>query len=189
MKIPTNGYLMPLLLAGLFGSVVDARPLPAPLDQEEYLDAEDWFQAGLVSNSSGNYQAAAEAFSRSIAIEPENPLTWLNLGTAQALVGDYGAAVDALQKSVHLDPKLAIGFANLGEVYFRTERFLEALKAYTALLALQPGDSNAHYKCGLAYLILKDAGKAQAEYLSLKILDPDLADKLLQAINQSAEGR
>lgn len=185
MRISTNSCLIALLLAGFFGGALEARPLPAPLDQEEYLDAEDWFQAGLVSNSAGNYQAAAEAFSRSIAIDPENALTWLNLGTAQALLGDYGAAIDAMQKSVHLDPKLAIGFANLGEVYFRTERFPEALRAYTALLALQPGDGNAHYKSGLAYLILNDAGRAQAEYLTLKILDPDLAAKLLRAIDQS----
>jgi len=187
MRIPTNSFVMVLLLAGLFGSVLEARPLPAPLDQEEYLDAEDWFQAGLVSNSSGNYQAAAEAFSRSIAIDPENPLTWLNLGTARALTGDYSAAIDAMQKAVHLDPKLAIGFANLGEVYFRTERFTEALKAYSAQLALQPDDSNAHYKSGLAYLLLNDSGKAQAEYLTLKILDPDLAAKLLQTIDLSTQ--
>jgi tetratricopeptide (TPR) repeat protein len=183
MKNTTTGYFMVLLLAGLSGGVSEARPTPAPLDQEEYLDAEDWFRAGLAMNSAGNFRDAAEAFSRSIAIDPENPLSWLNLGTAQALLGDFPTSISSLRKAVRLDPKLAMGFANLAEVYFRTERFQEALECYTTLLDLKPEDSNAHYKRGLAFLLLNQAGKAQAEYLLLKMLDPELAAKLLQAIN------
>jgi tetratricopeptide (TPR) repeat protein len=182
MKHTTTGYFMVLLLAGLSGGVNEARPAPAPLDQEEYLDAEDWFRAGLAMNSAGNFREAAEAFSRSIAIDPENPLAWLNLGTAQALRGDFATSISSLRKAVHLDPKLTMGFANLAEVYFRTERFQEALECYAKLLDLKPDDSNAHFKRGLAFLLLDQAGKAQAEYLFLKMLDPELAAKLLQAI-------
>jgi tetratricopeptide (TPR) repeat protein len=189
MKHRTGGYLMVLLLAVLSTGVAGARPEPVPLDQEEYLDAEDWFQAGLVLNSSASYREAAEAFSRRIAIDPENALAWLNLGTAQALQGDYPAAIEALNRAVRLDPKLAMGFANLGEVYFRTEHFQEALEAYGALLTIWPNDPNAHYKRGLAYLFLHDPGKAQAEYLSLKILDPELAGKLNQSITLGADHR
>ena len=183
MRHPTGRYILVLLLAVLFAGVLEAKSPPTSLDQEEYLDAEDWFRSGLALNSAGNYREAAKAFARSIAIDPENPLAWLNLGTAQALGGDDGAAVAALKKAVLLDPKLAMGFANLGEIYFRTRQFEEAVWAYSAELSLWPGDGNAHYKLGLAYLFLKDAGKAQAEYLHLKALDPELAGKLFQAIN------
>lgn len=186
MRHPTGRYFMLLLVAGLSTGVLEPRTVQVPLDQEEYLDAEDWFQAGLTLNGAGNYREAAVAFSRSISIEPGNALAWLNLGTSQALFGDYGSAIDALRKAVRLDPNLALGFANLAEVCFRAERYGEAVEAYTALLVLWTDDPNAHYKRGLTYLLLNDPGKAQAEYLSLKIVDPALAGKLLQAIYQGA---
>ena len=178
---------MLLLIAGLTTAALELTPSPAPLDQEEYLEADDWFEAGIVFNSEGRYREAAEAFSRSISIKPGNPLSWLNMGTAQALVGQYPQAIEALKKSVLLDPKLALGFANLAEVCFRSERFQEAIDAYTTLLTFWPQNPNALYKLGLAYLLLNDPGKAQAEYLALKMVDPDLADKLLEAIKQLAE--
>jgi len=186
MVYHTGRYFTLLLLAGLSTGALQPRPQPAPLDQEEYLDADDWLQSGLALNSAGNYREAAQAFLRSLSIEPGNPFAWLNLGTSQALLGDYAQAISSLKKSVRLDPKLAVGFANLAEVFFRTGRFEDAVEAYTGLLALWPADPNAHYKRGLAYLLLNDAGKAQAEYLSLKILDQVLAGKLLQAIYQNS---
>jgi tetratricopeptide (TPR) repeat protein len=179
-------YFLVLLVAGLSSGALTPAPLPAPLELEEYLEADDWFQAGLAMNSAGRYQAAAEAFEKSIAIAPNNALAWLNLGTAQALLGDYARAIVNLRNSVRMDPKLALGYANLAEVCFREQRFAEAIEAYTSLLTLWPDNANALYKRGLAHLSLNEAGKAQAEYLTLKMLDPDLADKLLQAIQQSA---
>jgi len=186
MKLSTGRYVLILLLAGLTTGALEPNKVHAPLDQEEYLGAEDWFQAGVALNGAEMYQEAKEAFARSIAIEPGNSLSWLNLGTAQALLGEYPEAVVTLKKSVQLDPKLAIGFANLAEVCFRTERFEEAVEAYSALLVLWPDSPNALYKLGLSHLHLEESGKAQAEYLSLKMVDPELADKLLQAINRGA---
>jgi len=186
MKLSTGRYFLILLLAGLTTGAIEKSKVHAPLDQEEYLGAEDWFQAGVALNGAERYQEAKEAFTRSIAIEPGNPLSWLNLGTAQALLGDYPEAMVTLKKSVQLNPKLAIGFANLAEVCFRTERFEAAVEAYSTLLVLWPDNANAIYKLGLSHLRLEEPGKAQAEYLSLKIVDPELADKLLQAIKSGA---
>jgi tetratricopeptide (TPR) repeat protein len=182
-------YIMLLLLAGLTTGALEPEPLTHPLDQEEYLEADDWFQAGLAMNSEGKYREAADAFSKSISIHPDNPLSWLNLGTAQALMGDYDRSIDSLKKSVRLNPTLALGYANLAEVCFRTRRYEDAVQAYTSLLTLWPDNANAHYKRGLAYLSMKDAGKAQAEYLVLKLVDPDLADRLIDAINHAASER
>jgi tetratricopeptide (TPR) repeat protein len=177
---------MILLIAGLTTGALEPKPEPAPLDQEEYLEADDWIQVGLALNSDGKYREAAEAFAKSIAIEPGNALSWLNLGTAQALLGDYNKSIESLKRSIRLNPKLALAYANLAEVCLRADRIPEAVEAYTALLALWPANANALYKLGLAHLLLKEPGKAQAEYLSLKIVDPELAAKLLKVINQGA---
>jgi len=185
MSHRTGTYVLLLLVAGLSTGALEPKPMPPPLELEEYLEADDWFQEGITLNSVGRYREAAEAFAKSLAIEPKNPLSWLNMGTAQALEGDYPHAIEALQRSVRLDPKLALGFANLAEVCFRTDRFQEAVEAYTSLLALWPHNPNALYKRGLAYLLLNDTGKAQGEYLALKVVDPELAGKLLEAIKRA----
>lgn len=179
-------YFLMLLVAGLSTGSLVPKPLPAPLELEAYLDADDWFQAGLTMNSEGRFLEASDAFAKSISINPNNALAWLNLGTAQALLAEYSRAIENLKHSVLLDPKLALGYANLAEVCFREQRFHEAIDAYTSLLDLWPQNSNALYKRGLAHLYLNDAGKAQAEYLALKTVDPELADKLLQVIRRSA---
>jgi tetratricopeptide (TPR) repeat protein len=186
MRHPAGKYFMILLIAGFSSAALEPRPQTEPLDLEEYLAADDWFQAGIVMNSEGRYRDAEEAFAKSVSIEPGNALSWLNLGTSQALLGDYQHSIDSLKKSVRLNPKLALGFANLAEVCFKAGRFPEAVGAYTELLSLWPENANALYKLGLSYLALHDAGKAQAQYLMLKIVDPELADLLRQVINQSA---
>ncbi|HBG05710.1 MAG: hypothetical protein A2075_11255 [Geobacteraceae bacterium GWC2_58_44] len=186
MRHPKRKYFLMLLVAGLATGALVPKPLPAPLDLEEYLEADDWFQAGLAMNSEGRFREAAEAFSKSISIEPDNALAWLNLGTALALLGEYPQAIDKLRNSVRINPKLALGYANLAEICFREQRFHEAIEAYTALLTLWPDNANAMYKRGLAYFSLNEVGKSQAEYLSLKMVDPELADKLLQVIRRGA---
>jgi tetratricopeptide (TPR) repeat protein len=178
-------YFMILLLAGFTTGALEPEPRPHPLDLEEYLDADDWFEAGLAMNNEGKYREAADAFAKSLSIHPDNPLSYLNLGTAQALSGDYDRSIESLKKSVRLNPSLALGFANLAEVCFRASRYQEAADAYSSLLTLWPDNANAHYKLGLAYLSLHDAGKAQAEYLVLKRVDPELASKLNDAINSA----
>lgn len=182
----TGRYVLTLLIAGLTTGAVDPKPPPAPLDQEEYLDADDWFQAGLALNGEAKYREAVDAFGKSLSIEPENPLSWLNLGTSQALLGDYPRAIDSLKKSIELNPQLPLGYSNLAEVCFRSERFREAAEAYQALLDLWPENGSALYKLGLTHLFLNDAQKAQGEYLLLKIVDPELAEQLLEAITENA---
>lgn len=184
MKQNAGTYALLLMLAALSTGAIDPGPHPLTIDPMEYLEADDWFEVGVALNSEGRYPEAAEAFSRSLAITPKNALSWLNLGTAQALTGDYTHAIDSLKAAVRQDPKLALAHSNLGEVCFRAKRYEEAVEAYTILLTLWPGNANARYKLGLSHLLLNNTGKAQAEYLSLKIIDPELAEKLRSAIIQ-----
>lgn len=187
MKHSKGTYLALLIVTGFATGALGPKGETLRIGGEEYFEADDWFEAGVELNGDGNYPEAAEAFSRSIALEPHNALSLLNLGTAQALAGDYTRAIDALKKSVELDPSLALAISNLGEVYFRVDRYEEAAAAYTKLLTLWPANANALYKLGLSHLILNDTAKAQAEYLQLKIVSPELAEKLRHAIIQGAE--
>ena len=187
MRHHTGTYVVLLLFASLATGALMPKPEPVRVEQEEYLEADDWFEAGVALNREERYREAAKTFTKSISLSPQSALSWLNLGTARALSGDDNRAIESLKKAVQLDPSLALAYSNLGEVCFRADRHEEAVEAYTALLRLWPGNANAHYKLGLSYLLLREPGKAQAEYLSLKIIDPELAEKLRHAIIQAAD--
>jgi tetratricopeptide (TPR) repeat protein len=187
MRHRPGTYVVLLLFTGLATGALMPEPHTVHVEQEEYLEADDWFEAGVALNGEGKYREAAEAFQRSVSLLPDNPLSWLNYGTAQALSGDTTHAIASLKKAVQLDPSLALGYSNLAEVYFRAGRYEEAASAYTTLLRLWPANANALYKLGLSHLLLKEPGKAQAEYLALKIIDPELAEKLRHAIIQGAD--
>ena len=62
MRRTTAILFLILLLAGFRSGLAEPKPSPVPLDQEEYLDAGDWFQSGLTLNGAGKYREAAEAF-------------------------------------------------------------------------------------------------------------------------------
>ncbi|WP_224982461.1 tetratricopeptide repeat protein [Geomonas agri] len=186
MRYRTGTCVALLLFTGLATGGLIPKQQPIHIEQEEYLEADDWFQAGVELNSEGNYLEATEAFSRSVSIAPGNALAWFNLGTSQALTGDYIRAIDSLKKSVLLDNSLALAYSNLAEVCFKADRYQEAADAYVTLLKLWPGNANALYKLGLTHVLLDQKEKAQGEYLSLKIVDPELAEKLRRAIIQGA---
>lgn len=187
MRNHTGTYVALLLFTCLATGALMPKPQQVEVEQEEYLEADDWFEAGVALNGEERYREAAEAFTRSVSVSPQNALSWLNLGTAQALSGDHNRAIESLKRAVQLDPSLALAYSNLGEVCFRADRYEEAAEAYTTLLRLWPGNANALYKLGLSHLLLREPGKAQAEYLSLKIIDPELAEKLRHAIIHGAD--
>ncbi|GFO64159.1 tetratricopeptide repeat protein [Geomonas paludis] len=186
MKYRAGTCIALLLFTGMATGALIPTPPTIHIEQEEYLEADDWFQAGVELNSEGNYREATEAFARSVALAPSNALAWLNLGTSQALIGDYQRAIDSLKNSLLLDNTLALAYSNLAEVCFRADRYQEAAEAYSSLLKLWPGNANALYKLGLTHLLLNETEKAQGEYLTLKIVDPELAEKLHHAIIQGA---
>ncbi|MBJ6723621.1 tetratricopeptide repeat protein [Geomesophilobacter sediminis] len=185
MRHAKGKYLLLALMASLTtGAFTPQNPTP-PVDQEEFRDADDWFQSGLAFNSEGKYNDAAHAFGRVISIEPDNAFAWMNLGTMQAVLGDYDKSMESLRKSVRLSPNLAQGYANLGEVCFRAGHFPEAIEAYGRLLEIWPDNAYAHYKRGLAFLFIDQPSRSQEEYALLKNMDGELARQLLHAMEQA----
>jgi tetratricopeptide (TPR) repeat protein len=58
----------------------------------------------------------------------------------------------------------------------------DALKAYKRAIALKADYAEAHYNLGLLYVAIGERSFAQAEYETLKRLNSNFADALLQRI-------
>lgn len=170
-----------LSLQSAYAMVDDAPPI-AEQKEVELLGEEEWMQRGLELNGQGQFDQAAEAFLKALAINNSNAVAWFSLGTAKAFSGKYEEAAGFLSQAVAFDPEMMVAYSNLGAVYGRLERFEEALDAYSRALRLKPDDANARYNRGIVSAGLGDRDSAMMDYELLLATDKELAMELLQFI-------
>jgi len=74
----------------------------------------DW---GKVAFSQGHYAEARERLRKSVAMEGENPDSWVALGAACGKLGLTDEAIRAFQRAITIDPRFAPAYLNLGAAY------------------------------------------------------------------------
>lgn len=67
-------------------------------------------------------------------------------------------------------------------MYYRQNRYEEAIKSFKEAIRIRPDDAEAHYHLGVTYLNNEKQGPALDEYKILKALDEKLADDLFNLI-------
>jgi tetratricopeptide (TPR) repeat protein len=70
-------------------------------------------------------------------------------------------------------------------VYTTLERYKESIDAFKKAIRLNPQLADAYYGLGLVYLLLGDKDYALEQYKILKNLNTDLANTLLDFINET----
>jgi arylsulfatase A-like enzyme/tetratricopeptide (TPR) repeat protein len=61
-------------------------------------------QRGMLLGGLGDFAAAADAFERATALDPQNAMTWFNLGLARMRAGNRAGAATALRKAIAIQP-------------------------------------------------------------------------------------
>ena len=146
--------------------------------------AYDW--SGRMYYDLSRYQEAVEVFKQEIRLQP-SVSAYLFLGNAYVYSKQFGQGVDAYKQAIHLNPD-EMAYYQLGVAYEYLEQYGEAIEAYQQAIKLKPGDEQAHYGLGLAYLATGDQRSALGQYKILQALDPDWAAKLQQQ-SASLQGR
>jgi len=103
-----------------------------------------------------DYQAAAVAFSKAIALDKTNSDAYLKLGQAYLAAGSTDQALATYQQGVKDNPRDATLHVFLGEVYERNHSWEDAKATYRKALDLQPDNPIASNN--LAYLLLQEGG-------------------------------
>jgi Flp pilus assembly protein TadD len=93
-------------------------------------------------------------------------------------------AVRALEKAAALKSRDENAHFALGNIYSELGRYDEAIGAYRKAVKIKPKFAEAHYHLGVAYVELskKALSSARREYNTLKKLDKDIAQELLDKI-------
>jgi len=136
-------------------------------------EAETWFQRGLeVEESGGDPGEAAEAYTRSLELNPRAAGAWVNLGTLRYREGDLKEAERLYRRALEVSDEYALAHFNLGNVFEETGRLEEARERYEHALKLSPSYADAHYNLALVFERRGEHMRAVRHWQAYLKLDP-----------------
>lgn len=115
---------------------------------------------------------AVAAFSRVIEIRSDDATTFALRGAAYHAMGDRARARADYERSISLRPNAAT-YSNMGLLAYEDGRHEDAVRAFSAAIALAPKIAAFHRNLGDAYLRLRRDANARAEYLAAVALAED----------------
>ena len=136
-------------------------------------EAETWFQRGLeIEENGGEAAEAAEAYTRSLELNPRAAGAWVNLGTLRYREGDLKEAERLYRRALEVSDEYALAHFNLGNVCEETGRLEEARERYEHALKLNPSYADAHYNLALVYERRREHMRAVRHWQAYLKLDP-----------------
>jgi TonB family protein len=143
-------------------------------------------QLGHAYEDNRQFDEALKAYQRAVALKPDYAEAQVAIGDLQMKLNRYKEALDAYHQAVLLDltPEAkAIAYRSMALIYYRSDRFAEAIEPLKQAIALAPQGS-LYLNLGLTYLKLGDKALAMKQYEMLKESDSILAEQLLKMINE-----
>jgi tetratricopeptide (TPR) repeat protein len=122
------------------------------------------------------WDRAADAFRKALALSPRHAAAHANLGIALANKGQVDEAIASYRKAIHLEPGLAQAHFNLGIALMKKGRLDEAIASYREVTRLRPGLALAHYNLGNALGARGLLDQAIASYRKSIELGPNRAE-------------
>lgn len=98
--------------------------------------AEAWFRLGLACAGQEDWDAAVDAYTRAIEIDPRHVKAQNNLANVQFRRGDFPAAERAYRRAVEIDPNYLFGHYHLGWVLRQLDRPQAAEEAFQRCVSL-----------------------------------------------------
>ncbi|MEX2093338.1 MAG: alkaline phosphatase family protein [Pirellulales bacterium] len=117
------------------------------LEQAEQIDAE---RPGLLLQIGEAYlrlrqvERAEQTFQRVVAIDPDNPQSYLGFCRVQMLRQEYATAAEMALRAIGLRYQLPMAHFLLGRALFRLGRTLQAVEALHVALSINPHFAEAH---------------------------------------------
>lgn len=131
------------------GAIAHLRQHPGTVSPMEA--AEAWLLVGLLSQQTGNLDAAITAYQEAIALCPTEAKLYNNLGTALKAKGAYAAATEAYQQALFHQPHYPEVYLNLGNLAQQQGESQTAIAHYQSALRQHPYYADALHNLGWVY--------------------------------------
>lgn len=110
-------------------------------------------------------------YERSLAINPDDPETYVNKGNAHVFREEHMAALASYGQAVIIDPKHPLAHRNMGNALWEIKEFPAALKSYELAIAATPNESAPYYLRGHLLMEMKRYREAVADFDAILRLD------------------
>ena len=108
------------------------------IEQSQGHLAASWFYQGLSLGYMGNHPQAAEAYEKSIEIDPNDCAAWYNWGVALVDLERHKEAAGKFQQAVAISPDFHEAWSNWGAVLTKLGRYDDAVKKFQTAVTIEP---------------------------------------------------
>ncbi len=154
--------------------------------QDSNLSYYDWVDKSAQYIDVNRLDSAAFALQQAMKLEPSNnnnPVLLLNLGIMQRQLRMTGDAYVSLTAALANNPDPVLVLHNRASLLCDISRFDEAMDDYTAIIKLDPINTEAYYRRGLLYLEANKREAAEADFKKCEEIDAEhLFSKLSKAL-------
>lgn len=140
---PANPGFRVMLVRALVDSGAHAQAFELAAPPADTGNLMLWHARGEAADAAGEGEAAAEAWSRVAALQPNDWRAWSNAGNAFASLGQWDQAANALRNAARLNPDEHQIRRNFVSALGQSGQMEEAAREVEALLATDPDDGAA----------------------------------------------
>lgn len=155
------------------GFLPEAERAFAVLVNDNAGEAGLWERYAEVLHLSGRHDAAVDALSRAIKLEPTMPRLYINLGIILGRMGRHAEAIAKLRQALERAPQSVDVLVNLSRALFAAGDFDAAAESAYRAVQIQPGNGLAHANMSNALRELGRVGEALAAARSAIGAQPD----------------
>jgi tetratricopeptide (TPR) repeat protein len=140
------------------------------------LSAEEWFQKGMASWTDQRYQDAADAYTKTIELDPTNVLAIDNRGACYGKLGKYREAMADHNRAIDLNPRYAPAYTNRGAIYFFIGNYEKSAENHSKAIELDSGNHLAWGNRGAVFVALGRYRDGVSDLNKAIELAPDFSD-------------
>jgi tetratricopeptide (TPR) repeat protein len=135
-----------------------------------------YYSLGIRLSSAGDHQAAIDALSRAIELDPEHSKALYRRGWLYAERGDYEKAVADLSAAIVLDPREPDAYIERAWVRGKAGDVEGQMSDYDRAIELDPDNLNAHMGRAYTRLQKREYARAVEDYTRALEIEPDEID-------------
>ena len=157
------------------GQLAQARALYERILAVQPQHYQAWHLLGVAAAQSGEFQRAADAIGKAIALFPGNADFHTNRGNALRALQQHEAALACYDQAIALQANNAAAYANRAVTLLEMGHWEAAVASCDEALALVPNDAGTHFSRGVGLHALRQLEAAAASYAKAVALQPQHA--------------
>ena len=131
---------------------------------------------GIAYSEKGKYDEAISAFSKAIALDPEDAIAYCHRAVAYYNKGRFYRAIDDFTKVISLKPNDILGYYSRGVAYRSRGIFDKAIQDFNTVINLTSSEAIGYYSRGATYHRKGEIDRAITDYDKAIELDSDDAE-------------